>query len=319
MSNSLFLKTGTLRALLVSGGGSWGAFGGGTLARINGDYDTVVGISTGSLLAPLVALKEWDALRDGYTSVTNRNIFDRHWYKPMPLKKNGKLNKTAIIISLILGQKTICTSNALRKTISKNFSENFFNELRKQNKEILVGTQNYAQIPSKIHYFSSLDVEYEDFKDWMWCSANFPFFTSLVEKSWNSNTGSFHIGEWSDGGVSDLIGVDQLLMKGFKEIDIVLHRARIEEKFEGNIIDNIMENVTTSIGAMRYDIEFEYFYERIRRLNKQGANVTVYWLPRKLSANSMVFNKEEMTAWWEEGYNTAFDHNRVEVFPPIKR
>jgi hypothetical protein len=108
-------------------------------------------------------------------------------------------------------------------------------------------------------------------------------------------------------------------MKGFKEIDIILHRTHVDEKFEGNKINNLMENVTTSINAMRYDIEFEYFYERIRRLNKQGAKVTIYWLPRKLSVNSMVFNKEEMTAWWEEGYDTAFDKNRVEIFSPIKR
>lgn len=309
----------TKRACVISGGGSWGAFGGGTLARINGDYDTIVGVSTGSLLAPLTALREWELLKAGYTSVNNDSVFDHCWYKPMPLTKKGKLSKLAVIITLILGQKTIATSKALRNTINEFFPENFFNELRAQNKEILVGTQNYAQIPSKIHYFSSLDVDYEDFKDWMWCSANFPFFTTLVEKSWNNDTGSFHIGEWSDGGISDLIGIDQLMMKGFKEIDIVLHRSHPTEKLEGNVVKTLMENVTTSINAMRYDVEFEYFYDRIKRLNKQGAKVTVYWLPRKLSANCMVFNKEEMTAWWEEGYNTAFDGNRIEVFLPIRR
>ena len=187
------------------------------------------------------------------------------------------------------------------------------------NKEILVGTQNYAQIPSKIHYFSSADVEYEDFKDWMWCSANFPFFTSLVKKSWNNPTGSFHVGLWSDGGLTDLIGIDQLMMKGFKEIDIILHRTKIQEKYEGNFINTLMENVTSSINAMRYDIEFEYFYERIRKLNKQGARVTVYWLPRKLNKNSMVFNQKEMLEWWNEGYETAFDANRIEIFEPIKK
>jgi hypothetical protein len=33
----------------------------------------------------------------------------------------------------------------------------------------------------------------------------------------------------------------------------------------------------------------------------------------------MLFNKEEMLAWWEEGYNTAFDPDRIEVFEPISR
>ena len=307
------------KACLISGGGAWGAFGGGTLARINGDYDTVVGVSTGSLLAPLVALKEWELLKAGYTSVDNDDIFDKCWYKGRPLTKNGKLRKFPIIMTLVLGQKTICTSNALRKTINRFFPVEYFDELRAQNKEILVGTQNFAQVPSEIHYFSSINEDYEEFKDWMWCSANFPFFTSLVRKSWKDGEGNFHVGSWSDGGLTDLVGLDQLSMRGYKEIDIVLHRTKKNSRFEGNKIQNLMGNVTTSIDTMRYDIEFEYFYDKIKRLNRHGARVRVFWLPRKPSQNSMVFNREEMAAWWEEGYETAFDENRVEVFMPTKR
>ena len=307
------------RACLISGGGSWGAFGGGTLARINGNYNTIIGVSTGSLLAPLTALKEWEILKMGYTSVGSKDIFDSCWYKGKPLTKEGKLRKLPIVMTLLLGEKSICTSNALRKTIDKFFSKENFEELRLQNKEILVGTQNFAQVPSKIHYFSSMDEDYEEFKDWMWCSANFPFFTSLVKKSWKDNKGNFHVGSWSDGGLTDLIGLEELRRKDYKEIDIVLHRTKPIESFEGNKINTLMENVTTSINAMRYDIEFEYFYERIRKLNRQGARVTVYWLPRKLSKNSMSFNKAEMSAWWDEGYETAFDSNRVEIFEPTKK
>jgi len=307
------------RACLISGGGSWGAFGGGTLARINGNYNTIIGVSTGSLLAPLTALKEWEILKMGYTSVGSKDIFDSCWYKGKPLTKEGKLRKLPIVMTLLLGEKSICTSNALRKTIDKFFSNENFEELRLQNKEILVGTQNFAQVPSKIHYFSSMDEDYEEFKDWMWCSANFPFFTSLVKKSWKDNKGNFHVGSWSDGGLTDLIGLEELRRKDYKEIDIVLHRTKPIESFEGNKINTLMENVTTSINAMRYDIEFEYFYERIRKLNRQGARVTVYWLPRKLSKNSMSFNKVEMSAWWDEGYETAFDSNRVEIFEPTKK
>jgi len=315
----LFMNMDIKKVCVISGGGAWGAYGGGTLARIDKDYDTVVGVSTGSILAPLAALREWEILKTGYTSVDNNDIFDKCWYKGRPLTKSGKLRKFAIIMTLLLGQKSICTSNALRNTIDRFFTEEHFNELQKQKKEILVGTQNFAQVPSRTNYFSSMDVEYEDFKDWIWSSANFPFFTSLVKKSWRDDMGNFHIGSWSDGGLTDLVGLDQLRMRGYKEIDIILHRIKSTERFEGNRITSLVENVTTSINAMRYDIEFEYFYEKIRRLNKNGAKVTVYWLPRKLSANSMVFNRQEMIDWWEEGYETALDPARIEVFEPVKR
>lgn len=315
----VFIDMGKKKACVISGGGSWGAFGGGTLARINGDYDIVVGVSTGSLLAPLTALKEWEFLKAGYTGVDNNSVFDKCWYKGQPLTKKGKIRKFPIVMTLLLGQKSISTSNALRKTIDEFFPESYFNELHKLKKEVVVGTQNYAQVPSKIHYFSSLDEDYESFKDWMWCSACFPFFTSLVRKSWRDPHGNFHIGQWSDGGLTDLIGINQLYGKGYEEIDIVLHRTRETDKFEGERVQTLMENVSTSISAMRYDIEFEHFYQRIKKLNREGAKVTIYWLPRKLSANSMVFDKEQMTEWWEEGYETAFNPERIQIFNPIKK
>lgn len=304
------------RALLISGGGAWGAYGGGTLARINNEYDTIIGVSTGALMSPLAALGEWEFLKIGYTSINNSGIFDRVWYKPYPVTKKGKLNKFAIIITLLLGHKTIATSKNLRRSIDKYFPESYFRELRNSDKEVLVGAQNYAEIPSKIHYFSSLNESYEDFKDWMWCSANFPFFTTLVKKGWRDSVGNLHIGQWSDGGLTDLIGFDQLIHGDYNEIDIVLHRTQSVSKFEGNKINNLIENVTTSINAMRYDIEFEYFESKIQELVNKGIKVTVYWLPRKLNNNSMLFNEKEMLGWWEEGYETAFESNRRKIYSP---
>jgi hypothetical protein len=307
------------RGCIISGGGSWGAYGGGTLAKINGNYDTIVGLSTGSLLAPLVALKEWELLKIGYTSVSVLDIFDSCWYKGKPLSNDGKIKKLPIIITLILGQKCVYTSNALRRTIDKFFTKEYFDELQHQKIEILVGTQNFAQIPSKIHYFSSMNENYEEFKDWMWCSANFPYFTSLVKKSWQDKIGNLHVGLWSDGGLTDLIGIDELMNKGFTEIDIILHRTKNINTLEGNNVYTLTNNIVTSINAMRYEIEFENFYEKIKKINRQGTKVTVYWLPRKLNSNSMIFNKEEMSIWWDEGYKTAFNPNRVEIFEPLKK
>lgn len=307
------------KACLISGGGSWGAFGGGTLQKIDREYDTVIGVSTGSLMASMVAIKELEALKFAYTSVNDNDIYDKCWYKGKPLNKRGKIRKFPIIMTLLLGDESISTSNVLRKTIDKFFQKDYFDELQIQNKEVLVGTQNFAQKPSKIHYFSSKNESFEDFKDWIWCSACFPFFTSLVKKGWMDDNGNYHVGQWSDGGLSDLIGINQLDGRGYNEIDIILHRVKSQDILEGDEVNNLMENVNASINAMRYDIEFDYFHESIRKLNKQGARVRVFWLPRRLSNNSMIFNQKEMSNWWEEGYATAFDKNRIEVFEPHKK
>lgn len=309
----------TKRALVLSGGGSWGAYGGGTLSRLDKNYNIIIGLSTGSLLAPLAALREWELLKYAFTNVDNSDIFDNIWYKGRPISSKGKIRNIPIIMTLLLGQKTICTSYALRKTIDVFFLEKYYQELKNQGKEILVGTQNFTEIPSRIHYFSSNNETYEEFKDWMWCSANFPFFTSLVRKSWNDCHGNFHVGFWCDGGLTDLIGINQLDNKRFNEIDIVLHRTKPHESYEGNKINNLIGNITTGINIMKCGIEFEYFYDKIRNLNKQGTKVTIYWLPRKLSDNVMVFNPEKMSMWWKEGYETAHDPERIEVFEPTNK
>lgn len=307
------------RGLLISSGGSWGAYGGGTLARLNKEYNTVIGVSTGALMSPLVALRKWDLLKEAYTTMKNNNFFDTYWYKQKPISKKGKIRKLPIIITLILGQKSIGTSKALKKTIDKYLTESSFNELQDSGKEILVGTQNYAEVPSKIHYFSSAIEIYDDFKDWLWCSANYPFFTSLVKKGWRDENGHFHIGEWSDGGLTDLIGIDQLLGHNYNEVDIILHRINNTVKYEGKVINTLLDNITTGIAAMRHDIEFESLFKGILKLNEEGTNVNIYWLPRMLDIDSLVFNEALMIKWWDEGYNTALDKNRIETFPALKK
>jgi len=305
------------RAALISGGGSWGAYGGGTLARINGNYDTVIGVSTGALMATATALQEWEHLKVAYSTNNTYDIFDKYWYKPFPFTKKGSINKMAIIMTLLLGEKSIATTNTLKRSLERFLTESRFYDLQWKNKEVIVGVQNYAQVPSRIHYFSNLDETHEDFVNWVWCSANFPLFSSLVKNNWKDSEGNFHVGLWGDGGLSDLVGIDQLHGKNYSEIDIILHRTKIHEKFEGNEIDNLMDNVTSNINAMRYGIEFEYFKQKVQGLAARGAKVTIYWLPRKLSTNWMIFNPKEMVKWWEEGYETAFDPDRMEVFDPI--
>ena len=67
------------RALVISGGGCKGAFAVGFLKRIfehwpNLTFDIYVGTSTGSLVAPLVAMNEMALLEQIYTTVTTQEI-----------------------------------------------------------------------------------------------------------------------------------------------------------------------------------------------------------------------------------------------------
>ena len=306
------------RALVVSGGGSFGAFGGGTLAGLNREYDIAAGISTGALLTPLALLGEYDILKEAYTSISDGDIFDLSWYKPRPIKKNGKINMWAIIYALIMGNPSFGTTKNMKKLIDKFMLGKYYSRLLMNKKEILVGAQNFQEEPSELHYFSTMVEKYEDFKNWMWFSANATFATSIVQKKWtNKTTGKEYMGQWSDGGITEIIPIDPIISSGAKEIDIIIHRPKVTHEYEVDKIDNLIEYVIAGIAAMRYDITFEHLNETCKHMaDEHGITSTLYFLPRKLSNNSMVFNKKQMVKWWEEGYDTCNDPDRIIIFKP---
>jgi NTE family protein len=307
------------KAVIISGGAALGAYGGGTLARINKKYDIAIGISTGALMSPLVLLGDWNMLNYAYTSLKQHNIFDKCWYKPSPFKEDGRIKVLPVLISLLVGDRTISTSNNLRKTIETFFTKDQYDTILANNKNIIVAAQNLVENPSRLHYFNLKYESYEDFLDWMWCSANVPLFTSLVKKNWKDEDSNFHVGMWCDGGVSELIALDQAIGKQIKEVDVIIHRMKPQSKFEGKKILNLVDTATATINAMRFEIELEQLNNKIKELTDQGIKVNVWWLPKKLTKNSLIFDKKQMSQWWDEGYATAFDKNRMEVFEPSKK
>ncbi len=309
------------KGVVVSGGGAWGAFGAGTLAKINNNYDVGAGISTGALMTPLVMLNKYDVLKEAYCNTREKDIYDLAWYKPKPIKKNGKINMWAIIWALIWGNPTFATTKNMRKHIDKFLKSIDYVDILKAKKEVLVGCQNTAEEPSLIHYFSTAKEKYEDFKDWMWFSANATFGTSIVEKEWTDPLmpEQKYVGQWSDGGLTEVIPLDPIIAKGCSEIDVIIHRPKPHYSYQVAPVKNLIENVERGVKAMRYDIEFEHLVETCDHMSKEhGIKITLYFLPRKLSNNSMTFSKEQMTAWWNEGYDTANDPDRQMIFEPIK-
>jgi len=311
------------KGLIISGGGAMGAYGAGTLAALNNDYDIVAGISTGALMSSLVALKEFKVLRQAYTSVVQDDIFDRKFLRPKTFKKNGELNEMAILYVLMMrffGRKetlnTLATTNQLRKTIDKFFTEEHFNLLKKLQKEVIVGTVNINAYPSKIEFFSSLTQSFEDFKDWVWCSANAPFVMSLHRKPWyDVEDQRWYIGEWTDGGLTELAPFYKVLDSGCDEVDIIMHRERPKTFKQRPFVKDFIHNVERTVDAMRYDIEFKDG-DLIKKIDEyaeeKGIKVRVFWLPRKITNNSLMFDKRQMLEWYREGFQTAKNVNRIE-------
>ena len=76
------------KALVISGGGSKGAFAGGVaeylMKKKNKSYDMFLGSSTGSLMVSHLALGKVNELKNIYTSVNQHTIFSNN---PFVIKK----------------------------------------------------------------------------------------------------------------------------------------------------------------------------------------------------------------------------------------
>ena len=84
------------KALVISGGGSKGAFAGGVAEYLinekKKDYDFFLGTSTGSLLVSHLALGMIDDLKALYTSVNQKDIFSNNPFKiSAPKPQNPKI------------------------------------------------------------------------------------------------------------------------------------------------------------------------------------------------------------------------------------
>jgi NTE family protein len=145
-----------MRALVISGGGSKGAFAGGVaqylLEKKKNKYDIFIGTSTGSLLIPHLALNKTEKIKEIFTSVNQRSIFNR---LPFVVKyANGgfdvSISHVNVFLNLIRGSKTFGESYNLKKLITKSITVEEFEELKAGNKDIIITVSNLSKKCSRI-------------------------------------------------------------------------------------------------------------------------------------------------------------------------
>jgi len=292
-----------MKALVISGGGSKGAFAGGVaqylIEQNKNEYDIFVGTSTGSLLISHLALGKIEKIKKIYTNVTQGSIFNNC---PFSVKeKHGSqvvgMNHFNIVKNFIRGKKTFGESENLRKLIRNSITQDEFEELKQGPKDVVATVSNLSL--NQTEYKSLNDYSYDDFCDWIWISANFTPFMSLAKKNGC---------EYADGGLGTLVPIEEAVRRGATEVDvIVLHTEvnylnRLPSRNPFELLTNMLEFTLD-----RVDIQNIRIGKMIARNN--NAIVNLYYTPSVLTTNSLIFNKEKMTKWWNNGYLHAKNKN----------
>jgi len=277
------------KALVLSGGGARGAWGGGlsqALKESGKDWDLYIGTSTGSLLMGLVALGEFSRLKEAYTSMRQSDIFSFN-----PFDADGKINPFKAGLRVLMGKATFGDSSNLLKQIRKFYTPEDHDKIRKMGKELVACCVSLTT--GKTFYASSNDWEWEDFTEWMWASANVPVFMSNLHKR----------GEiWVDGGVREHLPIKWAIDNGYKVIDCIVHRPN-QDLFRVDSFKTPLNTLTRVIDIMsrevsETDIEILLLNSEIR-----GITASFWYTPDILTTNTLLFDKTKMLEWWEMGYN----------------
>ena len=139
-----------MRALVISGGGSKGAFAGGVaqflIQEAKHEYDLFVGTSTGSLLISHLALNKLGKIKEIYSSVNQDSIFDNC---PFIIKKKHGIERIAInhwnvFKNFLRGKKTFGESENLRELIRRSITMEEFNQLKEGSSDVIVTVSNLS-------------------------------------------------------------------------------------------------------------------------------------------------------------------------------
>ena len=99
-----------MRALVISGGGSKGAFAGGVaqflIEEAKHKYDMFIGTSTGSLLVSHLALGKITKLKETFTNVNQKTIFNN---SPFFIRNKNNIDSVSMNHFNILFFQTILT------------------------------------------------------------------------------------------------------------------------------------------------------------------------------------------------------------------
>ena len=308
------------KAIVLSGGGSKGAWGVGVAKALvekyktaNEEiYDVAVGTSTGSLMAPFILADDIAGLEAGYTDVNQDRIFNVN-----PFKADGNINMGKVIERLIWSKKTLGESKNLRDRIDEMILPRHFDAIR-ANKKVLgitVGNFNTGQGETKSN--TDLDkngvIKYSDdqMRDWIWASANNPLFMSEFTYT-DPDTAQTH--SYADGGMTSYANIEYILNHHptIQHIDVIYHNTPdvIRPEYDNNskILSRLFRLMDIQ-GAEIFRNDLDTAKLRIQNPMDVHVSLDIYYMidddiitVTGPSRNSLIFDKQRMQTGVMRGY-----------------
>jgi len=197
------------------------------------------------------------------------------------------------LLQFFKGKRTFGESKKLRSYIKKNLPIEEFNQLKAQETDVVVTVTNLTN--NQAEYKSIKDCTYDEFCDWIWISSNYIPFMSIVNIKGK---------DYADGGFSSLVPIQEAINRGATEVDVV-------------ILETEKSTPRVAIGKNPFSLLIDLFQIELDQIEKHNillgtmaashnnVKLNLYYTPINLTDNALIFNKEKMAQWWEQGFQYA--------------
>jgi NTE family protein len=251
-----------MRALVISGGGSKGAFAVGALKYLMNerglDWDVLAGTSTGALIVPMIAAKGKEALATLETEYTT--------------VKTGDILDGEPVLRVIAGKPSLYGSGPLRKRIEAHITRELFETLKNSKKRMAVTSVDLRD--GKLVYYQtgltaipSNDVvvqvdKLDQLVNAIHASASIPMAMPPVP-NWRPGAGD---DGYVDGGVREYVPIEIAIDAGADEICCIvlappLDKRGTYDKHFGSVVDvaqRAVDLLSEEVGAS--DIKLSQLY-----------------------------------------------------------
>jgi len=267
------------KALVISGGGSKGAFAVGVIKYLAANFpaskfDMYVGTSTGSLIAPLAALDKIAELEELYTTQNTSNIVQK------------------FDIGDRLSQNSIMGVDPLWELIKKHYTDDFYTALQQSGKQIFLATtclqtselviySNKQQAASDNYAGRQIESALQ-FRKAVLASACQPVFMPPVKVNLDIPEANDQHHQYVDGGVREYAGIEMAIQNGATEIVAILLSAEHTEvetkefKDVYSILEKTISIFTEDVGKndmvipLQYNEALKYIDSVKRKMLKAG-------------------------------------------------
>lgn len=272
------------RALVISGGGSKGAFAVGVIRKLQQEYPGLgythfVGTSTGSLIVPLAALGEIDLLEQLYTTVKTSDIITK-------FNIGDRLNTHSIFDSTPLWNLITTYYDDTRcQQLLDGTHKVYLTTTCLQSSQLVVYTTDPAPAPVK-HYEIIRLTSADHLRKAILASASQPVFMPPVKVDKNVPGAANPGFQYVDGGVRQYVGIEMAIDQGAEEIFSILlsasDEAPVNKEFKSlfEILQQTIDIFTLDVGKNdliipdQYNEALSYIDSVKKKMKREGVATT---------------------------------------------